>query len=107
MRRIRRGDEIIVISGRNKGQTGTVRTAMTEQDRVVVEGVNIIVKHIKAGRARQAGRVEVEGPLHISNVKLVCPTCKKPTRVGVRRNEAGKNSRFCKVCDATITPGEL
>ena len=107
MRRIRRGDEIIVISGRNKGQTGTVRTAMTEQDRVVVEGVNIIVKHIKAGRARQAGRVEVEGPLHISNVKLVCPTCKKPTRVGVRRNEAGKNSRFGKVLEATINPGVL
>jgi large subunit ribosomal protein L24 len=107
MRKIRRGDEVIVISGRNKGQTGTVRTAMTDQDRVVVEGVNIIVKHIKAGRARQAGRVEVEGPLHISNVMLVCPTCKKPTRVGVRRNEAGKNGRFCKECDATITPGEL
>ncbi|NLG06070.1 MAG: 50S ribosomal protein L24 [Clostridia bacterium] len=107
MRKIRRGDEVIVTSGRNKGQTGTVRTALTEQDRVVVEGVNIIVKHIKAGRARQAGRVEVEGPLHISNVMLICPTCKKPTRVGVRRDEAGKNSRYCKACDATIAPGEL
>ena len=107
MRKIRRGDEVIVISGRNKGQTGTVRTSMTEEDRVVIEGVNIIVKHIKAGRARQAGRVEVEGPLHISNIKLVCPACGKPTRVGVRLNEAGKNSRYCKACDATIPQGEL
>ncbi|MCC6704209.1 MAG: 50S ribosomal protein L24 [Thermomicrobiales bacterium] len=107
MRKIRRGDEVIVISGRNKGQTGTVRANLTEQDRVVVEGVNIIIKHIKAGRARQAGRVEVEGPLHISNVKLICPSCGKPTRVGVRANEAGKNSRYCKTCDATIPQGEL
>jgi len=107
MRKIRRGDEIIVISGRNKGQTGTVRTARANEDRVVVEGVNIIVKHIKAGRARQAGRVEVEGPLPISNVMLVCPSCGKPTRVGIRENEAGKNSRFCKKCDATIPQGEL
>jgi large subunit ribosomal protein L24 len=107
MRKIRRGDEVIVISGRNKGQTGTVRASMAEQDRVVIEGVNIIVKHIKAGRARQAGRVEVEGPLHISNVMLICPSCKKPTRVGVRRNDAGKNNRFCKECDADIPQGEL
>ena len=107
MHKIRRGDEVIVISGRNKGQTGVVRSNLTEQDRVVVEGVNIIVKHIKAGRARQAGRVEVEGPLHVSNVMLVCPTCKKPTRVGVRKNDAGKNVRFCKECDAVIPQGEL
>lgn len=107
MRKIRRGDEVVVISGRNKGQTGTVRLNLIEDDRVVIEGVNIIVKHIKRGRARQAGRVETEGPIHVSNVKLICPACKKPTRVGVRRNDEGKNSRYCKQCDATIPQGEL
>lgn len=107
MRKIRRGDEVVVISGRNKGQRGTVRLNLVQDDRVVVEGVNIIVKHIKRGRARQAGRVEVEGPLHVSNVKLICPSCKQPTRVGVRSNAAGKNERFCKKCDAAVVAAEL
>jgi large subunit ribosomal protein L24 len=107
MRKIRRGDEVVVISGRNKGQRGTVRLNLVQEDRVVVEGVNIIVKHIKRGRARQAGRVEVEGPLHVSNVKLICPNCKQPTRVGVRPNAAGKNERFCKKCDGAVVATEL
>jgi large subunit ribosomal protein L24 len=107
MRRIRRGDEVVVISGRNKGQRGTVRLNHIKEDRVVVEGVNIIIKHIRRGTARQAGRVEVEGPLHVSNVMLICPTCKQPSRVGVRANADGKNERFCKKCDATIPQGEL
>jgi large subunit ribosomal protein L24 len=102
MRKIRRGDEVEVISGRNKGQTGRVRVNLIDEDRVVIEGVNIVVKHIKRGRARQAGRVEVEAPLHVSKVMLVCPSCKKSTRVGVRKSDAGKNQRYCKKCDATI-----
>ena len=65
MRKIRRGDEVEVISGRNKGQRGTVRINMIDDDKVVVEGVNIVIKHIKRGRARQAGRIEVEAPLPV------------------------------------------
>jgi large subunit ribosomal protein L24 len=107
MRKIRRGDEVIVISGRNKGQQGKVRLNLVREDRVVIEGVNIIVKHIKRGRARQAGRVEMEGPLHVSNVMLICPACKKPTRVGVRDDASGKNERFCKKCDAAVPRAEL
>ena len=102
MRKIRTGDEVLVTTGRNKGQQGTVRKNLAEGSRVVVEGVNIVKKHIKRGRARQAGIVEVEAPLHVSNVMLVCPTCKEPTRVGVRRNDEGANERYCKKCDATI-----
>ena len=66
----------------------------------MVEGVNIVKKHIKRGRARQAGIVEVEAPLHVSNVMLICPSCKQPTRVGVREGADGKNVRYCKKCDA-------
>ncbi len=102
MRKIRTGDEVLVTTGRNKGQQGTVRKNLIDQDRVVIEGVNIVKKHIKRGRARQAGIVEVEAPLHVSNVMLVCPTCKEPTRVGVRRDDEGANERYCKKCDATI-----
>jgi large subunit ribosomal protein L24 len=102
MRKIRRGDTVLVTSGRNKGQQGKVRINLVEKDRIVVEGVNIVKKHIKQGRARQAGIVEVEAPFHVSNVMLVCPSCKQATRVGVREGADGKNDRYCKKCDALI-----
>jgi len=102
MRKIRTGDTVLVTNGRNKGQQGKVRRNLIERDRVVIEGVNIVKKHIKRGRARQAGIVEVEAALHVSNVMLICPNCKQPTRVGVRPDENGKNARYCKKCDQTI-----
>jgi large subunit ribosomal protein L24 len=102
MRKIRSGDEVLVTNGRNKGQTGVVRMNLIDRDRVVIEGVNIVKKHIKRGRARQAGIVEVEAPLHVSNVMLVCPSCKQPARVGVRTGDNGKNVRYCKKCDQNI-----
>jgi len=102
MRKIRTGDEVFVTSGRNKGQRGVVRQNLIDKDRVVVDGVNIVKKHIKRGRARQAGIVEVEAPLHVSNVKLVCPSCGEASRVGIRKDDGGKNERFCKKCEGAI-----
>jgi large subunit ribosomal protein L24 len=102
MRKILTGDEVVIISGRNKGSRGTVRKFIPEVDRVVVEGVNIVKKHVKPGRARQAGIVEVEAPLHVSNVMLVDPKTGEPTRVGIRRNADGKNERFSKKTNETI-----
>ncbi len=102
MRKIRTGDEVLVTNGRNKGQRGVVRKNLMDKDRVVVEGVNIVKKHIKRGRARQAGIVEVEAALHVSNVALVCPSCGQPSRVGIRANSEGANERFCKKCDAAL-----
>ena len=102
MRKIVTGDEVLVIAGRNKGERGTVRQYIVESDRVVVEGVNIVKKHMKQGRARQAGIIEVEAPLHVSNVMLVEPGTDEPTRVGVRKNADGKNERFSKKTGNTI-----
>jgi large subunit ribosomal protein L24 len=102
MQKIRRGDEVEVISGRNKGQRGKVRINMIDDERVVVEGVNIVVKHIKRGRARQAGRIEVEAPMPVSKVMLVCPKCGERTRVGIRKDDDGRNTRYCKKCDDVI-----
>lgn len=102
MRKIVKGDEVLVIAGRNKGERGTVRQYIVESDRVVVEGVNIVKKHMKQGRARQAGIIEVEAPLHVSNVMLIEPGTDEPTRVGVRKNADGKNERFSKKTGNTI-----
>ena len=96
------GDEVIVVSGKNKGQRGRVRTNLIVRDRVVIEGVNIVRRHLKQGRARQAGIVEMEAALHVSNVKLFCPSCNTPTRVGFRQGANDQKERFCKKCDATI-----
>jgi large subunit ribosomal protein L24 len=102
MRKIRTGDQVLVTAGRNKGQSGKVRLNLMDRDRIVIEGVNIVKKHLKRGRARQAGIVEVEAALHVSNVMLVCPNCSQPTRVGVRKDAEDKNERYCKKCDQTI-----
>jgi large subunit ribosomal protein L24 len=96
------GDEVMVISGKNKGQRGRVRTNLITKDRIVVEGVNIVRRHMKQGRARQAGIVEMEAPLHVSNVMLYCPSCNSATRVGFREAVAGDKERYCKKCDAAI-----
>jgi large subunit ribosomal protein L24 len=98
------GDEIIVVHGRNKGARGSVRQNMPREDRLVVEGVNIVRKHMKRGRrgARQVGIIEVEAPLHASKVMLICPSCGEATRVGFRTTDAGDKVRYCKKCDATI-----
>jgi large subunit ribosomal protein L24 len=74
------------------------------QDRVVVQGVNIIIKHQRrTGDVRtQFGRIELEAPIHISNVMLVCPSCKEATRVGFRTLDDGSKARYCKSCDENI-----
>lgn len=106
--KIKKGDTVIVVRGKsaNKGKTGKVIRVITEKNRVVVEGVNLVKKHLKEiPNVREGGIVEVEAPIHISNVMLVCPNCKKPTRVGFRVvEEKGvlRKYRFCKKCGENI-----
>lgn len=106
--KIRKGDTVEVISGReeDKGKRGEVINVRLDDRRVVVQGVNIRTKHQKqvqtsAGRNMNPGRIQFEGPIHISNVMLVCPKCKKPTRVAVERDETGAR-RVCKNCKSPI-----
>jgi large subunit ribosomal protein L24 len=96
------GDEVVVIRGRNKGARGKVRQNMPREDRMVVEGVNIVRKHLRRGRARQAGIIEIEAPLHASKLMLICGSCGEPTRVGFRITDDGVKVRYCKRCDAEI-----
>jgi large subunit ribosomal protein L24 len=101
--KILKGDEVVVIHGKDKGARGKVRQNMPREDKVVVEGLNIVRKHQRRqGVARQVGIIEVEAPLHKSKVQLICPSCDEPTRVGFRVNDDGKKTRFCKKCDASI-----
>ena len=103
MAQIRRDDNVMIISGKDRGKTGKVNRVIREKDRVVVAGLNIATKHVK-GRPgiRQAGIMHVEAPLHVSNVMLICPNCNKATRVGHTFLDDGAKVRVCKHCDQII-----
>ena len=105
-RHIRKGDLVVVIAGKHKGQTGKVLEIVTRNDRVRIEGVNTVKRHLKPGRdpkVPQGGIIEKFGTIHISNVLPVDPGTKKPTRVGVKTLEDGRKVRVAKKSGETLT----
>jgi len=105
--KIRKGDTVEVISGglEDMGKRGEVIKVYVDDRRVTVQGINILVKHQRQvqtqGRTINPGRIKFEGPVHISNVMLVCPKCSETTRVAVQRDETGAH-RVCKHCHSLI-----
>ena len=100
--RIRTNDTVEVITGVSRGVRGRVIRVDRGSDRVVVEGVNRVRKHVRRSRKNpQGGRLSKEAPLSVSNVMFVCSTCGKPTRLGVRLATDGSKERFCRKCGAT------
>jgi len=101
--RIRKGDTVVVISGRERGKTGKVLSVDLGTGKVIVEKLNIIKRHTKPNqKAKQGGILEREAPLQISNVMFFCPVTPKPTRVGVRTLEDGRRVRFSKKSNETV-----
>ncbi|HSW63769.1 MAG TPA: 50S ribosomal protein L24 [Dissulfurispiraceae bacterium] len=101
--RLKKNDTAVVITGKNKGSKGRVLTVTLEKNSVIVEGVNIIKKHMKPNKQyQQGGIIEKEAPLHISNVMLVCPKCQKPTRLSNNVLGDGRKMRACKKCKEVI-----
>ena len=96
------GDKVVVISGKDKGKEGKIIKVLRNENRVVVEGVNIVKKHIK-GNGQTAGSItEVEAPIHASNVMIVDPKTKKPTRIGHSINKDGKKIRVTKKSNSSL-----
>lgn len=106
MAKIKKGDTVEIISGNDRGVRGAVQRVLPKKDRVVISGVNIVKKHqrpMRAGRSEvQAGVIEFEAPIHISNMMLVCPQCDEPTRVGFAQQEGGHKVRVCKRCGEAV-----
>lgn len=101
--RIRKGDTVVVISGRERGKSGKVLSVDLAAGKVIVEKLNIIKRHTKPSqKAKQGGILEREAPIAISNVMFFCPVTQKPTRVGVRRLEDGRRVRFSKKSNETV-----
>ncbi len=101
--KIRRNDTVVVIAGKDKGKRGRVRQSLSDESRVVVEGVNMVKRHMKPrGTAKQAGIIEREAPIHISDVMILCSKCSRPTRIGIRFVEDGSKVRVCRRCGEMI-----
>ncbi len=101
--KIRKNDTVLVIAGKDRGKKGKVRLVYPNDGRVLIEGVNFIKRHLKAQReVRQAGIIEREAPIHVSNVMLLCDKCNKPTRIGFHYLQDGRKVRFCRSCQEVI-----
>lgn len=100
---IRKNDEVVVIRGDDQGKRGKVHRTLSEKNSVLVEGVNMTKRHMKPrANIRQAGIIEREAPINVSNVMLICSKCSKPTRVGYRLLEDKSKVRICKQCHEVI-----
>ncbi|NJM05141.1 50S ribosomal protein L24 [Candidatus Gracilibacteria bacterium] len=107
---VKSGDEVLVIAGKDKGRRGKIKRALPKDNRVVVEGLNIAKKHVKPrGPGKPGGIIEIEAPLDVSNVMLICPTCGRASRTGKRFLEdeldhkgRPRKVRYCKACDAVV-----
>lgn len=104
---VRKGDTVVMIAGKDKGKTGKVTSCDPTSGRVVVEGCNIITKHTKPRGANQPGGInKLSGPVDVSNVQIICPSCDKATRVS-HKIEGDKKIRVCSKCGASLEPKKV
>lgn len=100
MSKIRKNDIVAVLAGKDKGKTGKVLKVLKNDNKAIVEGVNFIKRHKKRTREEQQGGViQMEMPLHISNLAVFCKGCNRPTKIGFSLLKDGTKSRFCKKCN--------
>jgi large subunit ribosomal protein L24 len=100
--KIKKGDTVKVLVGKDTGRSGRVLTVLSKQDAVVVDGLNVFKKHVKGdSRLKKSAIIDIAKPLHISNVMLICPACSKPSRV-VMKNVDGSFVRICRKCGKSV-----
>lgn len=100
---LKKGDNVIVITGEDKGKNGKIINIFPKKNEVIIEGVNFLKKHMKPTQnAPQGGIVKQEGPIHLSNTRLVCNKCNKPTNIKRDVTKEGKKVRVCKKCGEII-----
>ena len=102
IKRIRKGDNVIVVTGRDKGKRGSVLKVMPREGRLIVQSVNLVKRHTKPSQTQTGGIVEKEAPIHVSNVALLDPASDRPTRAGFRRLEDGRKVRYAKASGELI-----
>ena len=100
--KIKKDDKVVIIAGKDKGKTGKVMHAFPKDKQVIVEGLNLMKKHVRPKKQGESGQIiEFPAPMDVSNVKFICPKCDEATRLGIKRD--GKNKkRVCKKCDKVV-----
>lgn len=100
--KIKKGDKVIVLSGRDRGKSGVVEKVFVKEDKVLIPGINLVKKHRKAQGSRPGGIITKVLPLLVGKVMLICPKCSQKTKVGKIEESDGKYYRVCKKCSALI-----
>ena len=100
---VKTGDTAVILNGKDRGKTGKIMAVSPSEGKVIVEGCNIVSKHVKPRRMGEAGGIiKAESAIYSSKVQVVCPRCGKPTRVAHKINEDGSKDRICKKCGETL-----
>lgn len=101
--RVKKGDRVLLITGRDKGKSGKVLKVFPARDKLLVEGLNQVKRHIRPTKSGQpSGIIEKEAPIHISNVMLICPSCNRPTRIKASFLKDGTKIRTCSKCHEQV-----
>ncbi len=95
---IKKGDTVMVVTGKDKSKTGKILQILPKKDGVLVEGLNMVKRHTRARGNEPGGILEKEAPIHVSNVMMYCSKCRKPVRTGIKILEDGKKARVCVKC---------
>ncbi len=100
---VKTGDTVVILSGKDRGSKGKVLAVSPKEGKVIIEGLNMVTKHVKPRRmGEQGGIVKAEGAMYACKVQIVCPHCGKPTRVGHKLYEDGTKGRICKKCGESL-----
>lgn len=100
---VKTGDTVVVLSGKERGKKGKIIAVSPKEGKVIIEGVNMVSKHVKPKKMGEAGGIiKAEGAMYASKVQLVCPNCDKATRIAHKISEDGKKQRICKKCGKTL-----
>lgn len=100
--RVKKGDNVLLITGKDKGKSGRVLKVFPKKERLIVEGLNRLRRHTRPRGDQPGGIIEKEAPLHISNVMIVCPSCNRKTRIGASFLKDGTKVRICKRCNQPL-----
>ena len=101
--RVKKGDTVEVLSGKQRGKRGQVMRVFPVKGKVIVDGANMSKRHTKPrGQTMQGGIIDKDMPLPVSAVAIVCSACGRPTRIGMREDEAGRKLRFCRRCESEL-----
>ncbi|HKR63515.1 MAG TPA: 50S ribosomal protein L24 [Thermoanaerobaculia bacterium] len=102
---VRKGDNVVVLSGKDRGKQGRVLRVIASKGTAIVERVNFTKKHEKAnpGKNVKGGILERESPIKVDKLQVICPSCNEPARLGSHRNEEGEATRYCRKCNADLT----